>query len=364
MIIFYQIRYAIKRVLVDVQPFIAKLVSTLLVTALLGLAFSSSMEPKMINKSIILYSIDEQDGYEQIVNSLAKSGKVKEFASFEKADSQEKALQEVEKNRAFAYIHVKADGTFQIYCKSYYGLIGNNTKLIMKNIEQTLGNLGYCYAEGDVEGYAESVDASVSVKDVKDPKTSTAMQYYSIAMLLMLILYGNEYGAIFVGEDYMGALGDRLKLSPIKAWQQYFGKIIGLSIVVVIESTIMILFTKFVYHVYWGNDFPMLYYIIITNALLVTTMGAMFIILTKDFVKADTISTICIIGFTFLAGGFFIADFGIFKYLSPSYYARVAINTVIFGGDYRNIHINVGIMWAITFACAAISIFAARRKRT
>lgn len=364
MIIFYQILYSIKRVLADIHPFIMKLVSTLFVTALLGLAFNSSLEPKVIHKSIILFSTEKAKDTKNMFENLNESREIGNLVQFKQAESEENALEIVENNEAFAYIRIAENNTYKIFCKSYYGLFGNNTKMVMTNIKQTLENAGYCFEENNESLVAETIGKGVLVNDVKDPKTSTAMQYYSIAMLLMLILYGIEYGTIFIGEDYMGTLGDRLKLSPIKAWKQYFGKVIGLSIVVILESTIIILFTKYVYRVYWGENYLMLYLIIATNAFLVTSMGAMFTILTEDLVKADTLSTISIVGFTFLAGGFFIADFGVFNYLSPSYYARTAINTVIFGGKASIIYFNVGIMWLMTFACALVSIFTARRKRT
>jgi len=179
----------------------------------------------------------------------------------------------------------------------------------------------------------------------------------------MFLLRGQEYGASGMGEDYLGTMGDRLKLSPIKPFEQYLGKTIGLSLVTFLQGMVIILFTKYVYDVDWGDHFAVIVLVVFVFSVLTTTLGGMLTILTQDSVKADSIANIVTLGSTFLIGGFVIVDFGAFAAIAPSYYAKSAIFNVVYNDQLGSAFMNIGQMLAITMLFAVISILVSRRKR-
>lgn len=127
-------------------------------------------------------------------------------------------------------------------------------------------------------------------------QATTAMGYYSIAMILMLLLYGQEYGIFMASEDYLGTLGKRIRLSAVKPYVQYIGKGLGLSLVTFFQGVILLLLTKYVYGVDWGNHIIVVLLTLFILSILVTLLGMMLVIITRSIQKAQSLSNFITLG--------------------------------------------------------------------
>ncbi len=202
------------------------------------------------------------------------------------------------------------------------------------------------------------------VKIEADAKsTPDAMSYYAIAMLMMVLLYGAEYGCASIADDFFGVIGDRIKITPIKRYQQYIGKMIGMVVATTIQGLFIVLLSGLVYGANWGNNYLALLFNIFSMSAASVTLGACLCMITRDGAKGQSMVSLLVIACTFLAGGFIKVDMGPLKFISPNYYAQTAMFNSIYNGDTGIALQNIGILWLFVIGASAIAIVLSRRKR-
>lgn len=371
-----QFGYSVKRILKDTKPIITKIVTFIIVILILGSAFDKAFDSTTIDKvKIVFFNEDTGSLGNGIIELFKDNEQINSLAIVDTVDSFEAGQKLIENEQTDAFIYIPSDYStliedrdevknLDIYLQNYTGL---NAMVIQSIISATINGLNTAstvyYISGSMEKF--QFDTADCIKEMPLSKDiqPTAMAYYAISMLLMMLLYGADYGRIGVGEDFLGVLGDRIKLSPMKPVVQYSGKILGLTIVTFIQGLVIILFTSVVYKVNWGNNILLLLLIVFTFSLLATIIGAMLTILTRNVDKAGSIVPLIIIGCTLLSGGFFPIDLGNIAKISPSYYAKGALFEMIYNQNLDNALNYVGIMWILIVVFSLISLAGSRRKR-
>ena len=91
-------------------------------------------------------------------------------------------------------------------------------------------------------------------EQVKNMSVS-AMQYYAAGMLLMFILFGANMGMMLLIEERETKTLGRIITAGVGKGTLIIGKFLGLLLICLAQSTILILFTKLAYGVYWGGSF-------------------------------------------------------------------------------------------------------------
>lgn len=371
-----QIFYSGKRILLDPKPIFVRLLSFMVIILILGTAFKDQFNVTFLDKVKVAYS-NEDSGQlgELFISSMIGAEEIKSLAELDQVHSLDEGREILSNEEADAFIYIPegfskqgetegASKTVEVYLAKSSGVDTTIVRNVVDSLVNGMNTAGVVATmSGNLQIEQANSDTSLKEEPLTDSKSATAMGYYAIAMLLMFLLRGQEYGTSGMGEDYLGTLGDRLKLSPIKPFEQYLGKTIGLSLVTFLQGMVIILFTKYVYDVDWGDHFAVIVLIVFVFSLLTTTLGGMLTILTQDSVKADSIANIVTLGATFLIGGFVIVDFGAFAAIAPSYYAKSAIFNVVYNDQLGSTFVNIGQMLAITMLFAVISIVVSRRKR-
>ncbi|KOP78303.1 hypothetical protein AMS59_10510 [Lysinibacillus sp. FJAT-14745] len=371
-----QIFYSGKRILMDPKPIFVRLLSFMVIILILGTAFKNQFSVTSLDKVKVAYSnADSGQLGELFIKSMIGSEEIKSLAEFEQVHSLDEGREILNNEEAVAFIFIpdgfskqgESEGTsktIEVYLAKSSGVDTTIVRNVVDSLVNGMNTAGVVATmSGNLQMEQANSDTSLEEVPLTNSKSATAIGYYSIAMLLMFLLRGQEYGASGMGEDYLGTVGDRLKLSPIKPFEQYLGKTIGLSLVTFLQGMVIILFTKYVYDVDWGNHFAVIVLVVFVFSLLSTTLGGMLTILTQDSVKADAIANIVTLGSTFLIGGFVIVDFGAFAAIAPSYYAKSAIFNVVYNDQLGPAFVNIGQMLAITMLFAVTSILVSRRKR-
>ena len=202
------------------------------------------------------------------------------------------------------------------------------------------------------------------VKVQTDAKaTPDAMSYYAIAMLMMVLLYGAEYGCSSIADDYFGVIGDRIKITPIKRYQQYIGKMLGMVVATTLQGLFIVLLSGLAYGANWGNNYLALLFNIFSMSAASVTLGACLCMIMRDGAKGQSMVSLLVIACTFLAGGFVKLDMGPLKFISPNYYAQTAMFNSIYNGDTGIALQNIGILWLFVIGASAVAILLSRRKR-
>lgn len=106
----------------------------------------------------------------------------------------------------------------------------------------------------DIVSSIENVDISISEDNVKKSDTISAMQYYAAAMLVMYILFVGMLGTGSIIEEREQKTLMRIMSASVSKAQILAGKVIGLIMLGIFDVSVLILFTKFVFNVNWGNS--------------------------------------------------------------------------------------------------------------
>ncbi|MFW5434645.1 ABC transporter permease [Paenibacillus apiarius] len=377
--ILFQMFYAVKRMIMNPKAILINLLTYAIIILILGSVFGSTYDiQKSLGKVTIAYANLDSGRYGAIFDAVLHSNDVTQLAELKPVTSLDDGKVLINKDEADAIIYIPDNFSddrdlphvVNVYLSTDYGV----PTLVVKNIVSSLTNLmntsSVIYnitgqTEVDAMGSEPQKNNEENVKEQSFTSSSlqatTAMGYYSIAMILMLLLYGQEYGIFMASEDYLGTLGNRMRLSAVKPYVQYIGKALGLSLVTFFQGVILLLFTKYVYGVDWGNHIIVVLLTLFILSILVTLLGLMLVIITRDIQKAQSLSNFITLGGTFIVGGFVIVDFGSVAYLSPSYYAKTALFNVIYGNQVEQALINIGLMILICVVFVLVSLAASRR---
>ena len=99
---------------------------------------------------------------------------------------------------------------------------------------------------------------------------TTAIQYYSVAYLIMFLLYGGMTAGIALLDQKSNGTLQRMYAIPTSFRAVVFGIITGAVMLAALQAIIIILFTHYVYGVDWGGHYDLITLI----CLLTTTAGA------------------------------------------------------------------------------------------
>lgn len=375
--IIHHMYYSLKRVIFDTKSLISKLATIIIVILILGSAFQDAFQPVSLEKVTMAYcNTDSGEVGDELLNMMFEQEEVRQWVDFVEVKDFEEGESMVEDEEASAMIYIGEDfssksqngerGTeIEVYRGKYSGMDATVVQCVVDSFINAVNTGGIVYdMTGSLENYEFTLEGGLERQPLTSSgKVPNAMGYYAVAMLMMILIFGATYGCDGVGEDYLGVLGERIKTSPVKSYQQYLGKILGLTLASFAEGIFVVLFTKFVFGVEWGNNYPMILAIIFTMSFTATAIGALVCILTKNVSKGDSIVSIIVIASTFLAGGFVKMDMGTLKFLSPNYYAQTAMFNTIYEGDMTLAYEYLGVLWAIAAAAGVAAVLVARRKK-
>lgn len=376
MSVWNQIYYTAKRFLVDIKSLAIMLFAYIFIIWILGSAFKNAFENQNFEKVRIL-TLNEDRGEQGklFLEQLAGMKELKKIVVFEKAESFEQAERKINKEKAEALVYLPEVFTEQVkqqdqsnvvkvYGSSSSGFSSTIVHGVVESYVNGLNTAGAVYKmNGSLEGFDFEPGEGIEEEPVSSRKQPSSMSYYAIAMICMMVIMSGSYGTEAISDEYHGTIGERMRLSQLKPFVQYTGTVLGTSIVQFIQTGIVMMFASFAYHVNWGENIPLLLFVFFTFCFVSSTFGGMLAMLIGDRQKASTVLGTCTYLFTFLAGGFVVADFGAAKYISLNYYAQTTVMNLIYDGKQSLIIRNVGLMWTFSLIFVVVSVVQARRKR-
>ncbi|MDW7672936.1 MAG: ABC transporter permease [Bacillota bacterium] len=134
------------------------------------------------------------------------------------------------------------------------GIIGKNTYLELA-IEQSAGADAYNQLEQVINQLFEDKRAEINVvtKTIENKRPISGVQYYSVGMATMFILFTAGFGSsYFIGERQQYTY-DRQLLANISHWEMLLGRILATAVFAFCQLLVLILFSMLILKVYWGN---------------------------------------------------------------------------------------------------------------
>ncbi|MFX0547733.1 ABC transporter permease [Hathewaya histolytica] len=363
-------RYRIIQYIRDRKSLISMLVIPILLIAILGNALGNSEDfaAKNIGKINVLYinnlSGNSGDNFEKFIN-------LKEFSDIIKPTKiknidEGKRLIEKKEYEALVIYDESISGKFKVIGSDY-----NSLKVsIVKNIIDSYSDKANSFealAKLKAKDFSlkkyNNVDSEVVTISGKKP---TATDYYSITMLIMIIMFGAIYANFAIDKDYYSVVGGRIKSAPVRLWEVFLGEGIGVVFTLLWQIIILLLFARFVFNVNFGNSLPVIFVTTLSLAIMSTMLGIFACMVTKKGLYGLAFLNILVPIFTFLGGGFVKIDFGQgilgkLSRMTPNYLAQDAIFKSIYGGDSKEILLNILGIWILTFILFIGAKIAGRR---
>lgn len=218
-------------------------------------------------------------------------------------------------------------------------------------------------AKGDATAF-ERPSYIESGKLNEQGKVYTAAQYYAASMLIMFLLYSGLMASNSLLGEKEGNTLYRLQSLPVSNVTIFSGKILGCSLVTLIQAIIIIGGSSLLYGVNWGEHVGLLLLICILITLASMTIAIIVALVTKSASTATAVIQALIVAMTFLSGGFtplpvdFIRQLGEF---TVNHWALQGILHMMLNADISEILTSVAALAAISLGLLAGAVLAYRK---
>lgn len=336
---------------------------------ILGSALDGSFQIENINPVKVV--LVRENGVEllQSLNEFLQREDTNEIIRAETVEDFDQGMEMIKNGNAFALVHVERvnEGRIHVYKRSGNIYRGSVVQNVMDSFVQYANAEYACSLLYGADEYIppyESISEEAINPYGKRPK---ALDYYAMTMLIMTMMYGTTYGTFSIAEEQYYSTEIRLKSASLNFHEIFIGKVAGIILTLVIDASVIILFTKYVYDVNWGDNIPFIMFTCITLAVLATSLGVASSMVIGDENKAYALMTVMVQVLTFLGGGYapyhsMSSALKKLSFLSPNYMGlRIMLNT-IYGGSQAEIIKSVALLWAASFSLVLISAFRGRRS--
>lgn len=267
-----------------------------------------------------------RNDYASITRYLKSNSAFKDKIIIKKVNSQKSGTDNLKNGKIDAYICIKNKNDIKLYLKEK---IDDSSDSIVRSFV-------YAYKASLIEGkHTYNIPVKkIYVNNVKD----SAIEYYSVTMLVMIILYGAEFGIKAAANDMEKSIEPRVKSLPIEPYTVIIGRILGLVAIMVIDGLAIIIAAKFIYKTDWGNNYALISFVIVSFSTFAVTLGICFQLIFRNNRVSSYIVQVLVPIFTILSGGYmdrrFLGDslrrIGV---ISPSYAAQNLIFHSVYGGE-------------------------------
>lgn len=338
---------------------------------ILGSALSGSFTIENMEPINVLLVNEDKGEISQSFEAFLHSNDIKEILNTEYAESYDEGYSKVKQGEAAALIHVKEgfDGQIDIY--------ENNSSIfkssVVKNvIDVFIQSANAQYAVQKLSSTSHGVQFSDNITEEAvnlDGSKPSSLDYYAVSMLLMTLMYGTTYGSSSMSEEQYHKTEIRLKSAPVEPYQIYAGKVAGTVLALMMDSVLIIVFTKYVYGVNWGGNIAAILFTCLTLAVLAAGIGTAGFMLIGDENKTQALLMVLVPIFTFLGGGYVPMQhlppaIKNLSFISPNHLTQNIIFNIIYDGNSTQIINNLLILWGASAVLFALSAVKGRRLLT
>jgi len=213
--------------------------------------------------------------------------------------------------------------------------------------------------------YGKASGASVEVGQLGEKGgTYSAAQYYAASMLVMFLLYsGLMASSSLLGERERRTLY-RLQSAPVSPGAIFAGKIIGCSLITIVQAAVIVLGSLWLYGVKWGGH-PLL---LITVCVLITlssmTIAALITFVSRTAAGARGLMQALIIAMTFVSGGFMPLPVEFFQKIAAftvNHWAMQSMLRMMLNSDTGLVLSCIGMLALITAVLSASAMITYRK---
>ena len=350
------VKYRLLQSLRDIQSLISMILIPIFLILILGNALKNNEDftARTIDKVNLLYANNSSSQGASAFDNFINLDGLKDIINVEKTSDINEGKKLIENRKYDALI---------IYDESSV----NKLELIGSEYNQ----LGVSIVKGIVDSYASSANAMEALSKIQSKnytidkntnlqeesitvsgKKPSSTDYYSITMLVMIIMYGSIYANFAIDKSYYGTIGYRFRATPLKLGEIFIGEAIGIIITIMVQVLILLLVSNLAFGVNFGSSLPIILLSAFSLSVLSTMLGIFAVMATKKGLIGLALLNVIVPIFTFLSGGFVKVNFsgvlGTISRLTPNYLASDAMFKSIYGGANKDIILSLLGLWIIS----------------
>lgn len=313
---------------------------------ILGTALDGAFKISTITKPIVYYVNEDTGTLGRAFDNYIKSKDISDIVSVKIPVSVESAKSEIKNGDAEGLIYIGNDYTknitedkksqIEVFTSDYGKINSSIINCITASFltrANTINTIKSKNNTAEYKSYKNIDEMPLSAKG----KTPRAIDYYSVTMLVMIIMYGINYGTYAYEEDKFNHTDIRINISSIKKIEYLSGKTAGNILTLFFQALIVISFTKYVYKANWNGSIWITLYTCFIISVFAFGFGMLISSLTRDNKLSNVIVNIIVPLFTFISGGYAPIVKGklieIISNLSPNTLAQRAMFNNIYGGS-------------------------------
>ncbi|GAA0732316.1 SagG family ABC transporter permease subunit [Clostridium oceanicum] len=349
----------------DKKSMFMMVIFPLIMIGILGMSLSSVFtSSKVISKSKVLYSINDKYKLGKDFKDFTKSIEKDMNIEFKEVKKDKDIYKYIEDSKYDCYIKISSNDKIQLYNNN---LRDFNSKLVESLINTFIQkNNGLEQIGEDNPRSIEKINLKkepnfVKIQSVVGNKKPSSIDYYSVTMFTMIILYGSAVGAGTVMSENRRNTLKRVYTSYAGKGKLALGKIIGSLIIVFFQVMLVFLFSKYMFHAYWGNHIKEVILIALTLVIMSVSIGIGAATMSKNQNVVSIIINMAIPIMVFLGGGYlplnmFGKIFSNVSHISPIKWTNDAIFKIIYSNDftYMSTAITINLIIAAVFILPVI----------
>lgn len=268
----------IKRNLRDMKTMGIMVIMPIALIGMLGSSFNKDSGEGVKNINLVYYSAENSaivNNYENFLSGVSKGDAFKDF-KYTKAESLEKGRKEVEEGRAHGLVVIdekekKIDVEFSKKPPFEAAII----EILTTSFNDNMASISTIYKEDP--SYVEKAlnnfrNSYVELNGIEEEKQMSPMDYYGIAMITLMIMYGAISG-VYAAKELKESIGKRILIAPISKMRIFTAQLMAVVSVTSIQMIILVLFSKFVYKVNFGDNLALVFLILLCEIIMASSLG-------------------------------------------------------------------------------------------
>jgi len=340
----------------------------IILIVILGMALSPVFGTQTeIGEVKVLYTKAEDSeisaGFERFMEYAGKVG-----MKFEETDDIEAGVASVKQATYSCYVLLK-DHPQEIilYKNNRYYFEANLVETMLRTFVEKFNVISAVASENPVmleKALEEPKTGFTDVKLLNRERQPGSLDYYSVTMLTMILLYSSMTGYWSVKNEQNCKTGNRMLCSPINMREILAGKTLGSITVTIIQAFLVLAFSRFVLNAYWGDNIWPVIAVIVSEAIMAVSIGIGVAFAIRNEAASSAVLNTVIPVMVFFGGGY--VPFEILgkalqkiSVISPVRWTNRAIFSAIYSNDYSivpvAVMINLGI--AVLFIVASSLVY-------
>lgn len=364
-------KYRLKQSWRDKQSLIFMILLPIFLVLILGNALKSNEDftARTIDKVNVLYVNNETSKEAKTFEDFINIKDLNEIIEPTKIDNLDEAKKLVE-NRKYDAIVVfdeNLDGKLQVIGSDYNQLGVSIVKSIIDTYSSSANSfeaLGKIQARDFSQVKYNNLNEETITVSGKKP---SAIDYYAVTMLIMIVMYGSIYANFAIDKSYYSTVGNKIKSAPVKLGEVFIGEGIGVVITIMIQVVVLLLVSNFAFGVNFGSSIPLILLASFSLSVLSTILGIVACMTTKKGLLGLALLNVLVPIFTFLSGGFVKVNFtgiiGAISKVTPNYLATNAIFKDIYGGASKEVYLSILGIWIISAILFVVAQAIGRREK-